>query len=73
MQESAEVMVPSLEFQSRREGPNDEEQGGAIEQTRCEGTPRRQVRNLLQTLAPRPHVHYPARDEPQRRSLSSQP
>ena len=32
MQESAEVVLPILEFQSRREGPNDEEQGGAIDQ-----------------------------------------
>src|SRR6056297_2441736 len=30
VQKSAEVMVPILERQSRREGPNDEEQGGAI-------------------------------------------
>ena len=29
-QESAEVVVPILEVQSRREGPNDEEQGGVI-------------------------------------------
>ena len=29
MQESAEVILPTLECQSRREGPNDEEQGGA--------------------------------------------
>ena len=31
MQESAEVIVPILENQSRRDGPNDEEQGGVID------------------------------------------
>src|SRR6056297_3020449 len=30
VQKSAEVVIPNFDSQSKREGPNDEEQGGAI-------------------------------------------
>jgi hypothetical protein len=37
VQESAEVVVVILEFQSSHEGPNDEEQGGAYDRLAARG------------------------------------
>ena len=63
-QKSAEVVVPIPHIQCGREGPNDEEQGGALARLDASGAPRRP---RLRARSRRPQVHCPDRDVPRRR------